>query len=112
MESTRLKKISRLLQRELSDIFQREARTLFHGKMITVTVVRVSPDLGIAKVYLSFFPLKEDDDPIAIVNEHAWNIKSELSSRVKHQLRKLPELHYYLDDSLDYIDNINRLLKS
>jgi len=111
MESIRQNKIARLLQKELAEIFQKEGRNLFNGKLVTVTVVRVTPDLGIAKVYLSVYPLKENDDFSAIVNQSAKTIRNYLGKRIRHQLRVIPELSFYQDDSLDYIDNISKLLK-
>jgi ribosome-binding factor A len=112
MESTRQQKISRLLQRELAEIFQREARTLFMGKMISVTVVRVTPDLGLARAYLSIFPsgnAREVLKEIRIVNP---KIRGMLGRKVGKQIRVIPELEFYIDDSLDYIENIDSLLKS
>lgn len=112
MESIRQNKIARLLQKELAEIFQKESRNLFNGKLITVTVVRVTPDLSLAKVYLSIFPFKENDDFTEIVNQSAKNIRNSLGKKIRHQLRIVPELVFYQDDSLDYIENINKLLKS
>lgn len=112
MDSTRQNKVSRLLQKELAEIFQRESRTLFNGKMITVTVVRVTPDLGLAKVYVSIFPAEKDENPIDSILEHSRKIRTELAGRVRHQLRKIPELDFYIDDSLDYADNIEKLLNN
>ncbi len=112
MESTRQQKINRLLQKDLADIFQKESQTMFRGKMISVTVVRVTPDLALARVYLSIFPsdnAKEILKEIRIVNP---KIRGILGRKVGKQLRVVPELEFYIDDSLDYIDNIDRLLKS
>lgn len=112
MDSTRQQKINKLLLRDLSEIFQRESRTLFHGAMISVTTVRVSPDLGFAKVYLSIFaPGKETTEIFDQVNENNKKIRSILGSKVKNQLRVVPELAFYIDDSLDYIENIENILK-
>jgi len=112
MEGTRLSKVSRLLQKDLGDIIQREGITLFRGKIITVTSVRVSPDLGVAKVYISIFPTDKKEDVLQSVKMHTKQFRYELAQRVKHQLRVIPELSFFLDDSLDYIDNIDKLLKS
>ena len=81
------------------------------GKMITVTVVRISADFSIARVYLSIFPVKKDEDPLKPVHEHAGQIRHELGQKIRNQLRIVPELHYFIDDSLDYIENIENLLK-
>ena len=112
MEGTRLSKVSRLLQKDLGDIIQKEGVTLFRGKIITVTSVRVSPDLGVAKVYISIFPTDKKEDVLQAVRVHTKQFRYELAQRVKHQLRIIPELSFFLDDSLDYIDNIDKLLKS
>lgn len=109
MESTRQAKISRLLQKELSEIFRRQtAKT--HGTLVSVSVVRVSPDLSSAKAYLSVYPTTQAQQVIESVNASAKTIRYELAQVVKNQLRKTPELQFYLDDSLDYIDNIDHLL--
>ncbi len=109
METTRQAKIARLLQKELSEIFrQQTAKT--HGVLVTVTAVRVSPDLSIARVYLSVFPGDKAAEMIESINRSAKTIRYELASRVRFQLRKTPELAFHLDDSLDYIDNIDHLL--
>ena len=112
MESIRQNKIARLLQKELAEIFQKESKNLFTGKLITVTVVRVTPDLSLAKVYLSIFPFKENDDFFSIVNKSVKTIRNSLGKKIRHQLRIVPELAFYQDDSLDYIENISNLLKS
>ncbi|PTN08946.1 30S ribosome-binding factor RbfA [Mangrovibacterium marinum] len=112
MESTRQQKISRLLQRELAEIFQREARTLFMGKMISVTVVRVTPDLGLARAYLSIFPSDNVKEVLKEIRIKNPKIRGMLGRKVGKQIRVIPELEFYVDDSLDYIDNIDNLLKS
>lgn len=110
METTRQNKISRLLQKELSDIFLAETRKT-HGIIISVSVVRVSPDLSTAKAYLSIFPPEKSAEMIENINANTKTIRYELSQRVRYQLRKTPELSFLLDDSLDYIENIDSLLK-
>ena len=110
METTRQNKISRLLQKELSDIFLAETRKT-HGIIISVSVVRVSPDLSTAKAYLSIFPPEKSAEMIENINANTKTIRYELSQRVRYQLRKTPELSSFLDDSLDYIENIDSLLK-
>ena len=110
METTRQAKISRLLQKELSEIFrQQTAKT--HGVIVSVSAVRVSPDLSIARAYLSVFPSDKGAEMITSINNSAKAIRYELAQKVRFQLRKTPELQFYLDDSLDYIDNIDRLLE-
>lgn len=111
MDSVRQSKISRLLQKELANFFQVHSRDLFPGKLITVTVVRVTPDLGLAKVYVSVFPRKPDEDFIAGVTKHAKMIRNILGQSIRHQLRIIPELAFYIDDSMDYVERIDKLLK-
>ena len=111
MTSTRQQKVSRLLHRELADYFQKNGALLASGKMVTVTVVRISPDLGMAKVYLSLFPGKDHDESLLDIRERAPMVRSEMGRRLKNQLKHIPEFVFYLDDSLDYIDNIDNLLK-
>ncbi len=110
MESTRQKKVSRLLQKELGQIIQQRSLEL-GGKMITVTTVRISPDLSVAKIYLSIFPAKETDKTLLAVKEIIPQIRHELGNKVRHQLRIVPELAFFIDDSLDYIEKIENLLK-
>lgn len=110
MESTRQAKIARLIQKELSEIFrQQTAKT--HGVLISVSTVRVSPDLSIARAYLSVFPSTMSQAMLESINKSARSIRYELAQRVRYQLRKTPELTFYIDDSLDYIENIDNLLK-
>jgi ribosome-binding factor A len=99
-----------MLQKELGAYFQQHAREMLPGKMITVTVVRVSPDLGVAKVYLSIFPTEKKKAPLDRIKAHAPSIRNEIGRRIKNQVRTIPEFIYYLDDSLDYIENIDNLL--
>jgi ribosome-binding factor A len=110
MATTKQKKIARLVQKELGDILQKKSRSHFEGKMITVTVVRISPDLLIAKVYLSIYPSNDNDKIIELVRHYGSEIRYDLGNRIRHQVRRIPELNFFVDDSLDYIDNIDRLL--
>ncbi|MDE6403519.1 MAG: 30S ribosome-binding factor RbfA [Muribaculaceae bacterium] len=111
MESTRQAKIARLLQKELSEIFRRQtAKT--QGVLVSVSAVRVSPDLSIARVYLSVFPSDKGAEILAEINRSAKTVRYELAQIVRHQLRKTPELSFFLDDSLDYLENIDHLLQS
>lgn len=110
MESKKKKKIARLLQKELSEIFrQQTAKT--HGVIISVSAVRVSPDLSIARAYLSVFPSEKADEMLESINRSSKTIRYELAQKVRYQLRKTPELTFHLDDSLDYIEKIDALLK-
>ncbi|MDE6080505.1 MAG: 30S ribosome-binding factor RbfA [Duncaniella sp.] len=110
METTRQAKISRLLQKELSEIFrQQTAKT--HGTLVSVSAVRVSPDLSIARVYLSIFPPQKAQEILQSITASAKTVRYELAQKVRFQLRKCPELAFYLDDSLDYVERIDELLK-
>ncbi|MFI3239155.1 MAG: 30S ribosome-binding factor RbfA [Bacteroidales bacterium] len=109
METTRQQKIARLLQKELSEIFRSET-SVMGNILISVSTVRVSPDLSVAKGYLSVFPSEKGEAVIDALNKSAKTIRYDLAQRVRFQLRKTPELMFYLDDSLDYIDNIDSLL--
>jgi ribosome-binding factor A len=111
MESLRLQKISRLIQKELSILFQRESKMICGGKMVTVTAVRVSPDLAIAKIYLSIFPSNTIKDTFSLIQAHSKSIRHQLGQKTHNQLRVIPELEFFIDDSLDYIDKIEGLLK-
>jgi len=111
MESTRQQKISRLIQKDLGVIFQQESRNLFGGALITVTKVQVSKDLAIAKVYLSLFITSDKQALLDKIRHHGREIRHHLVQLVHQQLRVMPELHFFLDDSLDYIENIDQLLK-
>jgi len=110
MSSTRQQKISRLLQKELGDYFQRNAREILGNKMATVTTVRISPDLSVAKVYLSIFPYVKEEKPLEKIKEHAHSIRLDMGKRIGKQLRIVPEFVYFIDDSLDYIERIENLL--
>jgi ribosome-binding factor A len=110
METKRQNKISKLLHKDIGEILQLESRNLFGGAMITVTKVSVTPDLTMSKIYVSIFASKDGDACIKSICTHSKEIRHQLAQRVKHQLRAVPELHFYLDDSLDYIENIDNLL--
>jgi ribosome-binding factor A len=111
MESVRQQKINRLVQKELAEIFRSESRNLFGGAFITVTTVRVSPDLGVAKVYISIMATNDKQAIFNLINEQNNAIRKRLGIIIGKQLRIVPELHFYLDDSLDYAMKIEELLK-
>jgi ribosome-binding factor A len=110
METTRQQKISRLIQKDLSTIFQTEGRNLFGGAMITVTKVYVTKDLSVAKAYLSLFGTKDKHALLEAIRMHTREIRRRLGNKEHNQLRIIPELQFFEDDSLDYIDNLDRLL--
>ncbi len=110
METNRQLRIARLIQKDLGEILQFSGRDWVPGAMITVTKVYVTPDLSIARTYLSIFG-KDANEVLKLVEMKASEIRKQLGSRVKHQLRHVPELRFFIDDSLDYIENIESLLK-
>ena len=109
MQETRQNKIARLLQKELSLIFQEQTRSL-HGVMISVTRVKISPDLSICTAYLSIFPSERAEDLIQNITKNEKQIRYELGTRIRYQVRIIPELRFFIDDSLDYIERIDQLL--
>lgn len=111
MESTRQLKSARLIQKEMAEIFLAETRGLFGNVMITVTVCRMSADLGVAKIYVSLFPVKDKDKLLKKIKEHTPELRGILGNRIRKQVRVVPELVFFLDDSIDYAEHINNLLK-
>ena len=111
MESTRQSKVAKQIQKDISDIFTKEAADLVRGVMVTVTSVRMSPDLGYAKIYLSIFPFERSAEIMNGINAGEWRIRQAMGTRIRNQLKSVPELSFFLDDSLEYIENIDNLLK-
>ena len=110
METTRQNKISRLIQKELSEIFLLQTKSM-NGVLVSASAVRISPDMSIARVYLSVFPSERSQEIVKNINDNMKSIRYELGTRVRHQLRIIPELKFFVDDSLDYIEKIDSLLK-
>lgn len=110
METTRQNKIARLIQKELGEIFLLQTKAM-SGVLVSVSVVRISPDMSVARAYLSVFPSERSQEIVKNINDNMKSIRFELGTRVRHQLRIIPELKFFVDDSLDYIDNIDKLLK-
>ncbi len=110
MESRRQQKIANVLKQDLASLFQRESRSMFAGAFITVTNVRVTTDMSYAKVYLSVFG-KEGEAVLKTVKAQAKEIRHIIAQQVRHQMRKVPEFQFYIDDSLDYYETIDKLLK-
>ena len=109
MQGTRLEKISRLVQKELSEIFRAETAKM-GGVLVSVSSVRVSADLSVARVRLSIFPSDRADELLKNIQANTATIRYNLGQRVRYQLRRVPELTFFLDDSLDYIEHIDQLL--
>ena len=110
METTRQHKIARLLQKELSEIFLLQTKAM-HGVLVSVSKTYISPDMSICRAYLSIFPSERGEEIVSNINANAATLRFELGKRVRHQLRIIPELKFFIDDSLDYAENIDRLLK-
>lgn len=111
MESTRQKKISRLLQKEAAEMFQQELRPLVGGTMLSITIARVSSDLSIVKFYISVFPTEKTNEVLKAINDAKVRVRYALGRRIGKQLRIVPEPVFFVDDSLDYLENIDKLLK-
>ena len=111
MDSIRQNKVARLIQRDLSAMFQQECKEYTNGAMLSVTTVRVSPDLSYAKIYVSIFPSDRIEAVMKSLEEHNKSIRFILGRKVGKQMRIIPELRFFIDDSLDYIDKIDQLLK-
>mgnify|MGYP002530947595 FL=1 len=111
MDSIRQNKVARLIQRDLSEMFQQEGKEYTEGAMLSVTAVRVSPDLSYAKIYVSIFPSERVEAVMKSLEEKNKSIRFILGKKVGKQMRIVPELRFFVDDSLDYIDKIDELLK-
>ena len=111
METTRQQKVAKQIQKDIADIFQKEAAHLVRGLLVTVTTVRVSPDFGYAKIYVSVFPFEQHEALLKSLEENNWLLRRELGRRIRNQLKNVPELQFFLDDSLEYIDHIDEALK-
>ena len=108
--TTRQQKIARQIQKDVADIFAHELAAKLRGVMTTVTTVRVSPDFGYAKIYVSVFPFGEAQRIMAVLDDEAWLVRRSLGQRIRHQLKVVPEVQFFLDDSLEYIENIERAM--
>lgn len=110
-EGKRQRQVAGALQEELNDIFRRLGLAMIDGGMVSIASVKVTPDLLEARIYLSLFQVK---DPVAVmktIESRAWEIKKELADRVKHQLRRIPVLHFYHDDTLDYVFKMEEIFR-
>nr|WP_199159008.1 30S ribosome-binding factor RbfA [Pedobacter sp. ASV2] len=111
MESKRQQKFAGVIQEELAQIFQREGTSFLPDTLVTITRVRVSPDLAVAKVYLSFFNTNNTTLSINTVNAHAGEIRYKLGSRIRHQVRVIPELTFFVDDTNEYVERMDHLFE-
>jgi ribosome-binding factor A len=111
LESKRQQKVGKQIQKDLSDIFQKEAKSILGGAFVTVTVVRMSPDLGIARVYLSFLLAENNETLLANIKENTNIIRAGLGNRVRHQLRIVPHLNFFIDDTAEYAQKMDELFR-
>jgi len=109
MESKRQQKFAGVIQEELAAIFQREGQAYLPNTLVTITRVRVSPDLAVAKVYLSFLNTNNTSLSVAEINSHAGEIRYKLGSRIRHQARVVPTLTFFLDDTNVYVEHMDRI---
>ncbi|MDR3219359.1 MAG: 30S ribosome-binding factor RbfA [Dysgonamonadaceae bacterium] len=109
MDNTRLQKIERLIQKDLGEIFLLQTKQM-PGVLISVTKVRMSPDLSVSRAYLSVFPSEKGAEMVENINTHKKSVRYELGLRIGKQVRRIPELSFFLDDSIDYLANIDQLL--
>lgn len=110
-EGKRQRQVAGALQEELNDIFRRLGLGMIDGGMVSISSVKITPDLLEARIYLSLFQVKDTNAAMKTIEGRAWEIKKELADRVKHQLRRIPVLHFYLDDTLDYVFKMEEVLK-
>jgi ribosome-binding factor A len=111
-QSKRQTQVAGLIQEELAKVIQHKFNGLVPGRLLTVTVVRMSPDLGVAKVYISIFPSTDGEKIVKEINKNVSKIRFELGNAIKNDVRRIPEIVFYLDDSLDYIERIDKALNS
>ena len=111
LEGKRQKQVAGLLNKELSDIFQRLGIAMMDGGMVSISSVKITPDLYEARIYLSFYKIADPFAALKKIEEKSWEIKKELTARVRHQLRSMPLLSFYIDDALDYVEKMEKLFK-
>ncbi|MGI9190691.1 MAG: 30S ribosome-binding factor RbfA [Chitinophagaceae bacterium] len=111
-ESKRQKQVGQLIQEEMSAVFQREGLNIIHGGMISISRVKVTPDLLEARIYISFYQIPEPEKMLKAIKERDWELRKHLAARIKNQVRKIPVLHYYLDDTLDYVFKMEEVFKN
>lgn len=111
-ETVKQRKVAGVIQQTLSEIFQRENLSMVKGGMVTITQVSMSPDLGLAKVYLSLFKIKDKENFIEEITKHSADIRRHLGNKIRNQVRRIPELNFYLDDTLDEVFKLEEIFKS
>jgi ribosome-binding factor A len=111
LEGKRQKQVAAVLEKDLHEIFQRLGLSMMNGGMVSIASVKITPDLFEARVYLSFFKINDPVATLKLIEERAWEIKKVLTARVRHQLRSMPQLSFYIDDTLDYVDKMEQMFK-
>ncbi len=110
-EGKRQKQVAAVIQQEMNDVFMRLGLNMIDGGMVSISSVKVTPDLLEARIYLSLFKVGDPNAAMKKIQAQAWEVKRDLSERVKHQLRRIPVLHFYLDDTLDYVFKMEDIFK-
>ena len=110
-EGKRQKQIGGLIQEEINFIFQRLGLNMINGGMVSISAVKVTPDLLEARIYLSLFQMKDNNEAMKIIEDRSWDVKKHLADKVKNQLRRMPVLHFYKDDTLDHVFKMEELFK-
>jgi ribosome-binding factor A len=110
-EGKRQKQVAAVIQQELNDVFMRLGLNMVDGGMVSISSVKVTPDLLEARIYLSLFKVADTQSAMKKIQAQAWEVKKELSERIKHQLRRIPVLHFYHDDTLDYVFKMEDIFK-
>lgn len=111
LEGKRQKQVAAVLEKELNDIFQKLGLAMMDGGMVSISSVKITPDLFEARIYLSFFKVKDAGKALKTIEERAWEIKKALTAQVRHQLRSMPQLSFYIDDTLEYVDKMEKLFR-
>jgi ribosome-binding factor A len=111
MENKRQAKVARLIQKELADYFLKNGLSTFGNSFITVSKVKVTPDLGLARIYLTFLNEKDPQKLLNLVKAFLKEIRTDLASRIKNQVRKIPDLEFYYDDTMDYMEKMEKIFK-
>ena len=112
MDSTRQQKFGRLIQKELGEIFQRDGKNYYGQNFVTITGVRVTPDLSVARVQISIFKAAQPEEVMNMIRDNTHEIRRELGKRIRNQARIIPALEFFLDDSLDYVDKMENIFKN
>lgn len=111
IEGKRQKQVAAVLENELNDIFQRLGLSILDGGMISIASVKITPDLFDARIYVSFYKINDPVTTLKHIQDKSWEIKKELTTRVRHQLRSMPQLNFFIDDTLEYVEKMEQLFK-